>query len=408
MYAGQCRWNGEHRQRRVLHHAVDEPRFDHAHDRDRWRHLREVELVDAGADAKEHFEIRERGGEIGGQRPRREVAHCGGIADVGPDAKWQIRRMFGEVPRPYRAALGRGLVEERHPSDWLTMAKVPQAGIGLRRLAFDHGNHAPGVLEADAVEPGREPARCIDVDAQESSRVHRDPVSDQRLGPIHIRRYHWGSDGVAASEPAKERESDDLIARAPARCPCRFSSRGLMTFADDMPRRGVASAVISATVAVAHGTAGARRGEVPRREPVAPRLDAARSPPTATKPSFSYNRAPACVPLSITEQREIAQRPPHELACRCRGPAAPATRFTMPRTHAAHTCFHVRMVPTMPVPSVGDIAGAQSLHEPPVLEAMRPAHVQRQAMGRRHVRAGELAVFHWHAPWSQKTRGKLC
>ena len=90
----------EHGERGVLHHAVDEARLDHAHHRDRIGHLGEIELVDARADAEEHFEIGEGGAQVGRQGPRREVSHDGRIAHVGPDAKRHIRRMGREVPRP--------------------------------------------------------------------------------------------------------------------------------------------------------------------------------------------------------------------------------------------------------------------------------------------------------------------
>ncbi len=105
---------GQHGQRRVLDHAVDDAGLDHAHHRQRLGNDREVELVDTGAGGKQHFQIREPGGQVRGRFPGGEVAHGSRVRHVGPDAKRQLRQLLCEALSPHRAADGVGFVEKSH------------------------------------------------------------------------------------------------------------------------------------------------------------------------------------------------------------------------------------------------------------------------------------------------------
>ncbi|MDT4847531.1 hypothetical protein FQZ97_815900 [compost metagenome] len=105
---------GQHGQGHVLDHAVDDAGLDHAHHRQRLGNDREVELVDTGAGGKQHFQIREPGGQVRGRFPGGEVTHVSRVAGVGPNAKRQLRHVLCKPLGPHRTADGVGLVEKSH------------------------------------------------------------------------------------------------------------------------------------------------------------------------------------------------------------------------------------------------------------------------------------------------------
>ncbi|MHC2282549.1 hypothetical protein ACVME8_009192 [Bradyrhizobium diazoefficiens] len=105
---------GEHGHGDVFHHGLGNAGLQHAHQRDvRWK-FAGVELVDAGADREDQLEVWKGRRDVIRRHPRHEIAHLGGIADVGPEPERQMRRALREEARPLRAAHHVGLVENRH------------------------------------------------------------------------------------------------------------------------------------------------------------------------------------------------------------------------------------------------------------------------------------------------------
>src|SRR3569832_2043702 len=104
----------EHRHGGVFDHAVPNARIEHADERNMWRDLREVELIDAGADRKQEFQIAESRRDVVRRRPDRQIAHRIRIADIGPYPERQLGRACREATSPYRAAPRVTSVKERH------------------------------------------------------------------------------------------------------------------------------------------------------------------------------------------------------------------------------------------------------------------------------------------------------
>lgn len=109
----------------VFDHAVDETRLDHPHDRQIGRQIRQVQLVDAGADGKEHFKVREQAPQIVGRNPGREIADIGGIADIRPDPERQLRRLHRQQPCPFARALGIGFEKQGHRQPPAMLSRAP-------------------------------------------------------------------------------------------------------------------------------------------------------------------------------------------------------------------------------------------------------------------------------------------
>ena len=82
----------EHRHGGIFDHALPDARVDHTDERNLRRELREVELIDAGADRKQEFEIAESRRDVFRRLPDRQIAHLVRIADIGPDPERQLGR----------------------------------------------------------------------------------------------------------------------------------------------------------------------------------------------------------------------------------------------------------------------------------------------------------------------------
>ncbi len=97
----------EHRQCHILDHPGDQPGFDHPHHRQPRRQAGEIELVHAGANREQQFQIGKPRHRLG-QRPGRHEADVLRAPHVGPDAERQLWQPLGENPGPGGAASGLG------------------------------------------------------------------------------------------------------------------------------------------------------------------------------------------------------------------------------------------------------------------------------------------------------------
>ena len=75
---------GQHRQGHVLHHAVNDARFDHAHELHVRRNGRKVDVVDAGARREQHLEVGHRRDEAAGACQDDQVLDLVEVAGIGP------------------------------------------------------------------------------------------------------------------------------------------------------------------------------------------------------------------------------------------------------------------------------------------------------------------------------------
>ena len=119
----------QHGVRHVLHHAGGNAWLGHAHHRQVRGQGGHVELVDAGPDREQDFQMGEALGDILRRRPCGQIAHAAAIAFMRPDMEGQLRGLLGKQLRPFGAAYRIGLVEKSHgglvravqPSAWLIM-----------------------------------------------------------------------------------------------------------------------------------------------------------------------------------------------------------------------------------------------------------------------------------------------
>ncbi len=146
--ARQVAVQGEHRQRHIFDHARGDARLQHAHQRHMVGNLRKIELVDAGTDREDQLQVRKGRRDVVRRHPGGEVAHRGGVADVGPQAEGQVGRQRRDMPSPFRAAHGIGLVEKRHRGlgGCLDIRMCPLSAHGITRSASFEARALPSHL----------------------------------------------------------------------------------------------------------------------------------------------------------------------------------------------------------------------------------------------------------------------